>query len=107
MRRSVLYEKRWGAIALNASTGVYAIANQVGSKRQARKAALTECGDGCKVEFTYYNQCVALAQGDGPVSIATAADSQEAGHRALAQCATVSTGCKVHDAQCSVPVQVR
>lgn len=105
--RSPVYEKRWGAIALNPTTGLYAIANQVDGKRQARKRALEQCGDGCEVQFTYYNQCAAMAQGRGPVAIATAASKREAESRALAQCATVSTDCAVHDSQCSVPVRVR
>lgn len=105
-QRTAVFEKRWGAIALDPLTGVYAIANQMNSRRRARKSALARCGAGCKLQFTYFNECVAIAQGLGPLAISTAADSSEAEMRALEQCAVVSSGCKVHASECSVPARV-
>jgi hypothetical protein len=61
-----IWEDRWGAIAVDASTGTFGASKDKLNKRDANNAAIEDCqsdGDrGCKVLISYYSQCIALAQ---------------------------------------------
>lgn len=101
------WEKRWGAIAYDPASGLYAIANQKESRQIAKKEALSDCGQACKIQLVYYNQCFAMAQGQGPLMLATAPSKPEAERSAFERCTAVSNECALLESLCSVPVLVR
>jgi len=102
--------KTWGAVATSSSGGGGASSRQL-SKEDAEHLALNNCvvsgAKNCRVEFTYYNQCVALAYpiGRNGGKIGTAATVERAKVRALQGCRDERGGeCRVALAECSEPV---
>lgn len=102
--------KTWGAIATSTSGGGGASSQRL-SKDDAEQLALRNCIDSgaanCRIEFSYYNQCVALAYpvGKNGGKVNTAATVERAKTRVLAACEKELGGeCKVALAECSEPV---
>lgn len=103
------WEKRWGAIAYDSVTGKLGAVTDMTSKRKAVNGALSQCkskgGQDCKVSLNYYNQCAALAWGEGDGGIFRASsgpDLEEVKTRALANCENSSGGaCEIFYTGCS------
>jgi len=101
--------KTWGAIATSSSGGGGASSQQP-SRQAAEELALQNCktsgAANCKVEFSYENQCVALAYPPGKGGqVSTAANVDDAKARALQRCNGRQEGeCKIAIAECSEPV---
>ncbi|WP_425492568.1 DUF4189 domain-containing protein [Luteibacter aegosomaticola] len=87
-----IWEDRWGAIAVDASTGTFGASKDKLNKRDANDAAIKDCqseGDrGCEVLISYYSQCVALAQAStgGLLFAETSPRLENAKTHALAEC---------------------
>lgn len=104
---SVTWADRWGAIASNGKTGnVGTIAGQQ-NKKKAKKIALERCGDGCKIDMVYYNQCAAIAWGTGSYSVNGAATIDEASTKAMSVCGQGANDCKVVFTECSMAERIR
>lgn len=102
--------KTWGAIATSSSGGGGASSRRL-SKEDAEELALRNCVESgaanCRVEFSYHNQCVALAYpvGRNGGKVSTAATVERAKSRAISGCQEESNvECKVALAECSEPI---
>lgn len=113
------WEKRWGAIADDASANARGVVGSTGvsesrkSKSEAESVALEQCrlggGQKCSVIFTYNNQCVALADPPkgtrGGTSVSAGAEKMElAKENALKRCRADSGGidCTIVYSACSM-----
>jgi Domain of unknown function (DUF4189) len=105
------WETRWGAIA--AGGGGFGAQDGMSSKRRAHRAAMHACkesggGKSCKVLFSYYNQCGAIAWGDNAkAGWAGAPELDQSKNNALKECSSRTTNCKLFHSGCSYPQQVR
>lgn len=106
------WQTRWGAIAAD-TQGTYGTSADQRTEKQARKAALTACGDrggtDCNVSLTYANQCVSIAISDKKSSAARAPDLPTAERDSLARCRDGSGGaqCSIYYSACSLPARSR
>lgn len=106
-----VWADRWGAVALDTTTGSAGFATGESSKKDASRAAINDCAgagsQNCKVLISYYNQCAALAQedGGGVVYAATSADLGDAKTKALSDCGKSS--CSVVYSNCVAPQRVK
>lgn len=100
------WETRWGAFASDTKSGALGVATGLGSKGKAEKAAIAHCrakgGGDCRPLLAYFNQCAAVAWGDGTLQASSAAYSEEAEQRALALCARDGGSCKIFFSECSL-----
>lgn len=103
------WEDRYGAIASDVKTGSIGWVSASRSKREARKAAIEDCGGGgCKVVMEGRNTCLAAAWGGGAAGYAGAVGLENAELSALGTCKkTGGTDCKITYSACSLPVRVR
>lgn len=105
------WQTRWGAVA--AGSGGFGASVNMPSKRKATKEALRSCkksggGDKCVVMVSYYNQCAAVAWGDGSYSASARAGRIELAQQlALKACGEQTSGCKVFYSECSYPARIR
>ncbi|GEM_PF-1891777 len=105
-----VWEDRWGAITTG--EGSYGTAQDFRTEAGAINRAVLECqassnGKPCRVRLTYYNQCAALASGDGGSIAFSNASEQGAQSAALNACKQHTTNCQVVWSGCSLPVQVQ
>lgn len=101
---------RWGAFVLS-SNGMSGGIQDAPNKRQAEKAALTECrekgGENCRVSLSYYNQCGAVASGGGHTGSSSAPTEREAVENAIATCEKAGgSNCQLYFMGCSLPARV-
>jgi hypothetical protein len=82
----------YGAVAYNDSDGSYGYAYDYDTQGEANKAALSECGKGCKVVLKLKNECGAIAQSDSHYGWASGNNRKEAERGATQQC---GKGCKI------------
>lgn len=82
----------YGALAYNESDGSYGYAYDYDTQGEANKAALSECGKGCKVVIRLKNECGAIAQSDAAYGWSNGSNRKQAEQGALSQC---GKGCKV------------
>lgn len=103
----VLWASRWGAIAVNSSTG--SLGAEVGHKDRstARAAAITRCGNGCDIVLTYHDQCAALASGARFFASASGATVIEASSLAMQSCAKKANDCEIVYSECSLPERIQ
>lgn len=107
------WERRWGAIAVDATVSRFGGAEGYGSARRAEKAAVAACRKNggthrCKaMGGAYYNQCGALAWGDQRFEIYSAGTADEANEYALRACSAQTTNCRIYYTGCSAPVRIR
>lgn len=105
-----VWADRWGAVALDTTTGSAGFATDESSKNDASRAAINDCAgagsQNCKVLISYYNQCAALAQeeGGGVAYAATSADLGDAKTKALSDCGKSS--CSVVYSNCVAPQRI-
>ncbi|MBV6689945.1 DUF4189 domain-containing protein [Xanthomonas euvesicatoria pv. physalidis] len=108
--------KTWGAVASDGSNRLGVSKNKI-KKADAQRDALEKCGSvstkGCKLQFTYQNQCAAVAEphrGDysisGIMSYAGAPAKDIADSDALRNCQEKNMGkeCRVIYSACSEPI---
>ena len=66
--RKVVLDIRWGAVSIDATSGKLGAATGARSKKQAQKAAASQCrangGSKCVIDIVYYNQCAVMILGD-------------------------------------------
>ncbi|WP_363800794.1 DUF4189 domain-containing protein [Lysobacter firmicutimachus] len=104
------WRSQWGAVASD-STGEFGIVSGMKSERAARKAAVEECakrgGVSCSANFTFHNQCAAVASSES-VSFSQGAPTEEkAKELAMRECEAAQSGrCWLYYSGCSLPVQV-
>lgn len=103
---------RWGAFAYDDASGATGVAAGRASKREAENAAVAHCkskgGRSCKPLLPYYNQCGAVAWGEGAnVRAAGAPTKEEASERALVACSRQSSSCEVFFAECSYSERIQ
>ena len=99
-------ETRWGAIAT--TDGALGVSKSKNSQSSAEQQAMSDCqaqvkpgGKPCVIRLAYYNQCAAVAWGDGGSLWARSADVKKAESMALANCKNDSTNCEVLYSACS------
>jgi Domain of unknown function (DUF4189) len=99
------WETRWGSIAIDSAKGKLGGVINHTSKQAATKAALKECyslgGVNCKLYYTYYNQCSAVAWGDSKYTGSGRDTIEEASQDAMQGCSEATTNCVVVYNACS------
>jgi Domain of unknown function (DUF4189) len=102
---------RWGAIAIDGSTGKFAGTEGMSNERKAKRSAITQCrnngGKQCKVIATYYNQCGALAWGDAKATGYSGPEREETVQLAIQACSKQTTNCQAYYSGCSYPEQIQ
>jgi Domain of unknown function (DUF4189) len=106
---------RWGAIAIGstANGGGVGVSTGMLTKRQAEKAAVSQCkanggGAECKdYVLRYRNQCAVIAWGDNSYMMQGAETIQVASKIALDKCSLKTTNCKIWYSDCSLSVWVQ
>jgi len=115
--------RTWGAISVGSvdSTTIYGVNTGKLSKSEAEEDSLRRCsshaGDSCKVSFTYYNQCVAIAEpqvgglplSSGVIRFISAATISQASSESSKRCSDSNKGvagakCKVVYTACTEPI---
>ncbi len=98
----------WGAIAIDpeAAHGGVGVAAYMTSEALAEARALKNCretggSETCRIQFTYANQCAAIASGESSLSVAKATTQKSASELALDSCGERTTNCKIVYANCS------
>ncbi|PPT43480.1 hypothetical protein XarjCFBP7653_00615 [Xanthomonas arboricola] len=104
------WESRWGAIAIDDSTGSVGTSSDLKSKSDAASKAISTCAledsKRCKLITTYSNQCIALAWPSikgKPASTGLAQDESYAKTRAVNNCNESGGDCKAVYSACSKP----
>ena len=107
---SVIWEDRWGAIALDSSSGSLGIASQRKSKPEAKSEAIDDCkregGNDCKLVGIYHNQCAAVVYGKQRMGYGSAATVPEAITEAIKGCG-LGDNCKPIYSNCSLPERIQ
>ena len=103
-------EPRWGAVAT--ADGALGVAAGQESQESAEQHALAHCqthseGKVCKVLIAYYNQCVAVAWGDGGSLWARSPGVYDAEATALSNCQKSTTNCDIYYSACSYAERVQ
>ena len=108
---TVRWDKTWGAIAVDVSSGTAGTVTGLRSKQKAQKAAVTQCyanggGGGCKkIALVYQNQCAVIAWGRDLFITQGAASTEEASKLALSKCTTQTEDCKIVYSECTLPIR--
>lgn len=102
-------KKRWGAIAT--TDGSMGVAEDEESEEDAKRKALEQCeasssGKACEVRVAYYNQCVAVAWGDGGSRTTRGPELKEAEAGAMKLCQRTTTNCDLYYSACSYADEV-
>ncbi|MBT2748600.1 DUF4189 domain-containing protein [Lysobacter sp. ISL-42] len=105
------WESRWGAVATD-DKGKFGIATDQKSERLARKQAVDECrrrgGAPCTAEFTFRNQCAAVATSAKVSYSQGAASEEEAKELSMRKCLASDSGeCWIYYSGCSLPIPAR
>lgn len=107
----VRWADRWGAFASDSQSGAVGSATGLSNRKKAEKAAISHCrskgGKDCRPLLAYYNQCAAVAWGDGNIQASSAASKEEAANRALGICGKKSSDCEIFFSECSFAERVR
>jgi serine/threonine-protein kinase len=94
---------KFGAIAYSKSTGKTGYSYGYNDIQSANQRATNGCGESdCEVNAVFWNGCGALAKGrDGGTAWATAGSRSAAESRALRECNSVDSDCKIICWACS------
>jgi hypothetical protein len=105
------WSTRWGAIATDGKSGIFAGISASTSKRKAEKDALKQCrangGKQCKISLAFNNQCAAIAWGDSAYSTVSSPTVEEASQKAIARCHGNTQNCEIYYSACSYPQRIR
>jgi hypothetical protein len=98
------WETRWGAVAT--TDGAMGVSTAKNSQDSAEQEAISQCqahsgGKVCQVRIAYYNQCVAVAWGDGGSRMTRSPDIGDAEATALNNCKKSTTNCDLYYSACS------
>ncbi|MES2670230.1 MAG: DUF4189 domain-containing protein [Pseudomonadota bacterium] len=98
------WETRWGAVAT--TDGAMGVSTAKNSQDSAEQEAVSQCqahsgGKACQVRIAYYNQCVAVAWGDGGSRMTRSPDLRDAEATALNNCKKSTTNCDLYYSACS------
>jgi len=94
---------RWGAIASSDTTHKLGVSAGETSRRSAERNAMERCGTAdCRIDFTYHDQCVAVAWGDRYSAMTGAMTVDEASAMSLARCGEETSHCKTVYTECSL-----
>ena len=110
---SVRWLDRWGALAVDPTTGDMGVSANESSRSGAGQLAMERCSANgsskCAIESTFHNQCAAVARGGGRRATATAATETEARERAMGKLTRCSNEmrCAVAWSDCSLPVRAQ
>ena len=106
------WQTRWGVLAWGG--GGFGTSNNMPSKRKAEKFAIEACRGRspepkqCKVKVVYFNQCVAVAQGENSLASFRSPDLDDAKSSALETCRNGGDSfCKLTYDACSYPARIR
>jgi hypothetical protein len=110
-----MWEHRWGAITWDKSRGVMGASFNQPSKAAAEQAAIADCqspsaggGEGCQVDITYHDQCVALIISTGGHYEGSSATIDQAVKIGMNTCIKYGdTRCRAAYTSCSLPVRVQ
>ncbi|MBR8652113.1 DUF4189 domain-containing protein [Achromobacter sp. Marseille-Q0513] len=108
----VRWEERWGAIVMDAASGMTGIGGGQRTEEAAIQSATAMCqrkgGKNCRVDITYSNQCGALAWGSNHAVSARGRTLEIASKYAIDACEkTTGKKCEVFFSDCSLPVRVQ
>jgi hypothetical protein len=105
---TIRWATRWGAMAVNPEKPSLGAEVGYDSRRAAERAALARCGEGCKIEITYHDQCGALASSPKTYAAASASTIDEASELAMKNCSKGGVAdCKVVYSECSLPERIQ
>lgn len=98
------WETRWGVVAT--ADGAMGISEAMDSQKGAEQQAMSQCqahsgGKACQVRIAYYNQCVAVAWGDGGSRMTRSPDLKDAEDTALNNCKKSTTNRDLYYSACS------
>ncbi|RMH91000.1 DUF4189 domain-containing protein [Lysobacter pythonis] len=104
-----VWENRFGAVAIDYSSGKGGAVEDQKNLSGARRLALNRCGlSTCKIVASIRNGCQSTAWGGGVATVGYGDSEQEATEDALSRCVAKGGGqCKPTYAGCSLPVRVR
>lgn len=99
--------RKYGAIALDRTTGNIASVTGYRAQEPANRAALKKCGSQrCEAIVRYVDECVALVSGKGSreyMGMGSGLTRQNAENKALAECRKETQTCTVLASDCSLP----
>lgn len=103
------WETRWGAVAT--TDGAMGVSADKDSRESAERQAISECqshsrGKICEVRAAYYNQCIAVAWGDGGSRMTRSPDLKDAEVSALNYCKETTANCDLYYSACSYAKQL-
>lgn len=105
-----ILEDRWGAIVFGVDKRADGSVTGLSSEKDAIKAGMAKChsqgAKNCQPQFTYHNQCAAVAWGSDDYAISSAAGELEARSRALKDCNKLTKNCEIVHTACSYPERV-
>jgi hypothetical protein len=105
-----VWSDRWGAVAVDESTGDAGTVENRENKTDAENQALSDCAStgaqNCKVILTYHNQCAAVAFSPAGSGVARAPTSTQAEQLAIKSCGNGSA-CQIVYSKCSLPVRIK
>lgn len=107
-----IWATRWGAFAADEDTFSIGISENQTSKSAASDQAMRRCrskgnSSHCKVTYTYYNGCGALAVGTHFFDVASDTGLSQADSRAMDGCSKGAADCKIAYHGCSLPVRIQ
>ncbi|MGO4702846.1 DUF4189 domain-containing protein [Dyella sp. 2RAB6] len=96
------YASRWGAIATSNTSLNMGVSFGERSKLAAQRSAMDRCGTpDCRVDFTYRDQCVAVAWGVTYSSMSSAMTVDEAIATSMKRCQKKTSDCEIVYTECS------
>lgn len=105
---TVVWEDRYGAIAVDFENPQTGASENQKSERAAKRLALKKCGSPrCEIVSFVRNNCLAAAYGDGWLGYGSNPDIELAKKQAVNNCENKGGGCKIEYASCSLPVRVK
>lgn len=97
------YASRWGAIATSDTTLKMGVSFGETSRDSAEHQAMERCGSvDCRIDFSYHDQCVAVAWGEGYSAMTSAMTVDEATTLSLERCRAQAGRCKTIYSECSL-----
>lgn len=98
---------KWGAIAIDDTSGGVGFAEDMNSKGAAETSAMAECllngTVNCAISIAYYNSCGVVAWGDSNYATASSARLWRAQEMAMDDCGKRTKNCKIYYEYCSLP----
>jgi hypothetical protein len=108
---AAVWADQWGAIALDQASGQAGTVTGYDTKREAVTSAMNDCAKNgaanCKVQLVFYNQCAAVAFGDGVAHMFGNPTQDGAEREAMSACKASGSACKIVYTGCSLAKRVR